>query len=395
MTEDILIRDLREAEAYIEQMHPEGKWSRETELNVKRAVARVLEEQMNSQVDEYLAAIKAGGVDDRRNGSYRRHILTALGDIEVMVPRTRTFSPRLVVKAYARRTKDVDRAILACFVLGLSTRKVAEALLPMLGESVSASTVSRVAKVLDEAVSAFHNRPLSDRYRALLFDGVVLSRKTGAGAIKRPVLVALGILPNGHKEVIDYRLARSESQAEWEMFLSSLYSRGLTAQGVTLIGVDGGKGLLAALPLVYYDIPVQRCWAHKSRNITDKVRKADRQAVRDDLRRIYMAKSRPHAIKAARIFADRWNDIYPKAVRSLRNDLDDLLTFFLFSDPTWRKLTRTTNAIERRFREVKRRTRPMGVFSDRTSIDRILFAVFAYENKNQNIPTLFSMTQNS
>ena len=84
-----------------------------------------------------------------------------------------------------------------------------------------------------------------------------------------------------------------------------------------------------------------------------------------------------------------------KAVRCLKVDLDDLLTFFTFKDPSWWKAIRTTNAIERRFREVRRRTRPMGVFSDRTSIDRILYAVFSYENRQQKISTPFLVTQNS
>ena len=101
--------------------------------------------------------------------------------------------------------------ILSCFVLGLSTRKVAQALLPVLGEPISATVVSRVAKSLDGAVEAFHRRPLKKKYRFLVFDGVVLKRRSGAGAIKRVVLVALGITPEGKKEVIDFLIAPGES----------------------------------------------------------------------------------------------------------------------------------------------------------------------------------------
>ena len=102
--------------------------------------------------------------------------------------------------------------ILACFLLGLSTRKVAIALLPILGRPVSPATVSAVAKQLDAAVAAFHRRPLKDIYSVLVLDGVVLRRKTGAGALARPVLVALGLRPDG-KEVINFRLASAESAA--------------------------------------------------------------------------------------------------------------------------------------------------------------------------------------
>jgi transposase-like protein len=99
------------------------------------------------------------------------------------------------------------------------------------------------------------------------------------------------------------------------------------------------------------------------------------------------------AKSAARKFADRWEQTYPQAVACLRNDLDDLLTCFRYKTLEERKAVRTTNAIERRFVEVRRRTRPMGVFSDRTSMERILFAVFIHENYKQKVSTPFLLTQ--
>ena len=165
-----------------------------------------------------------------------------------------------MLKSYTRRAPEIDRVILAGFVLGLSTRKVGEVLLPLLGRPISAATVSRVAKTLDAAVAAFHGRPLANHYKALMLDGVVLARKTGAGALKRPVLVALGITHDGKKEIIDFHLAASESAAEWERFLTDLYRRGLTGEGLEVICADGGQGLIAALPVVYPTIPLQRCW---------------------------------------------------------------------------------------------------------------------------------------
>ena len=129
---------------------------------------------------------------DRRNGYYQRHLLTELGDIELNVPRTRRYSPVEVIRAYARRTPEIDRVILSAFVLGLSTRKVGETLLAILGRPISAETVSQVAKTFDVAVAVFHRRPLQNRYQVLMLDGVVLGRKT------------------------DFRLAGTESAAEWE-----------------------------------------------------------------------------------------------------------------------------------------------------------------------------------
>ena len=139
--------------------------------------------------------------------------------------------------------------------------------------------------------------------------------------------------------------------------------------------------------------PVQRCWAHKIRNVLNKVKKTDQPPVKASLHAIMNAPHLPKARSLARRFAQRWEPSYPAAVQSLRCDLDDLLTCFRYPTPEKRKAVRTTNAIERRFRKVRRRTRPMGVFQDRTSMDRILFAVFAHENNAQGVPTLFSLTQ--
>ena len=392
MPQTATIKSLPEAFEVVKAMQTDGlDWGEGYRPLGRRALAEIIEGRMAEDVDRWLDNLDGAAASDRRNGAYRRNLLSELGDIELKVPRTRR--PVSVIRSYARRAPEIDRVILAGFVLGLSTRKVGETLLSLLGRPIAPTTVSRVTKTLDAAVEAFHRRPFS--YKALMFDGVVLSRKTGAGALKRPVLVVLGLRPDGRKEIVDYRLARAESAAEWERFLDDLYARGLTGEGLEMICVDGGQGLLAALPTAYHGIPVQRCWAHKIRNVLDKVRKADQDAVKQDLHAVMNADNHTEARSAARRFADRWEDAYPKAVACLRDDLDDLLTCFRYKDPDQRRQVRTTNAIERRFREVRRRTRPMGAFQDRTSMDRILFAIFIHENKQQGISTLFPLTHKS
>jgi transposase-like protein len=148
----------------------------------------------------------AEGAQDRRNGTYVRHVLTELGDVVVSVPRTRRYIPSEVLTAYARRTQEVDRLILACFLLGLSTRK---ALCTILGEKVSPATVSRVSRTLDER--SRHSIGGRSRTRTVLWYSTA---STGMGPSRRPVLVVPGIRHDGRKEVFDFRLAASESGAE-------------------------------------------------------------------------------------------------------------------------------------------------------------------------------------
>ncbi len=206
---------------------------------------------MSNAVDAYLEQMRLRGLSDRHNGYYFRHLLTELGDLELAVPRSRTFRAKAVLKRFARRTFPVERLIMLAFIFGLSTRKVGQALLPILGERVSPTTVSRIAKRLDAAVAAYHRRKLADHYQVLILDGLVVKRKTGVGTQKRTILVVLGIRLDGKKEITDFVQVTSEKQVHWESFLNALYRRGLKGENLKLIIKDGGKGLIAALPLVY------------------------------------------------------------------------------------------------------------------------------------------------
>lgn len=377
-------------QAFKEIKHMQGdSWEGDYRPAARDALKHILESRMENAVDAYLEQKRAEGLSDRKNGSYPRHLLTELGDLLLSIPRSRTFSARLLLRGFARRALPIERLILQCFLYGLSTRKVGQALLSILGERVSHGTVSQIGKQLDQAVEAYHQRALSDAYEVLLLDGVVMKQRTGLGVQRRSVLVALGMKADGKKEVIDFRQVQGESQGNWEAFLNDLYRRGLEGRTLKLIVVDGGKGLLAALALVYGQVPIQRCWAHKSRNVLNYVKRHDQKKVKADLERISHARSLREAQKAAQRFKARWQAAYPKAVKCLEQDLPELLTFLQVKVSLPHSTLRTTNAIERRFREIRRRTRPMGTFSDRTSMDRIMFSVFTYENLKQGTSTPF------
>ena len=388
MERQSVIKNLPEALQVVKEMKlASDEWTGEYRDAARSTIATVLKKQMEQQVAGHLSWAYQRGIPDRRNGSYVRHVLTELGNVMLTIPRTRRFIPRGVLAAYARRVREIDHVILACFLLGLSTRKVGVALLSLLGERISPQTVSRVATTLNAAVRAFHRRRITGSFRALILDGISIKRKTGAGTLTRPVLVAVGIRPDGKKEVIDFSLAKAESGAAWRAFLADLINRGLREPEV--ICADGGEGLISILPEVFPHVPLQRCWAHKMRNILDTVPRKKQEAVKRGLQKIYRADTLRAAQAAATHWVRSWVEQYP----SLTNDLEELLTCFQFDDPDFRKAIRTTNAIERRFREVRRRTRPMGVFSNRTSIERILYAVFMYENINQGVYPCFVLTQ--
>jgi transposase-like protein len=362
------------------------EWEGDFKPMARQALKELLEKRLAEEMTEHLGLARYEHAEDRhdyRNGHYIRHLLTEMGDLEVLVPRSRKGKfPTKLFERYARRCRSVDRVLLACFCLGLSTRKAASVLAPVLGEKVSASTISRIARALDQEVSRYHSRDLEDRYRYLFFDGVVLKSKGALKVQKKILLCAFGITVQGRHEMIDFYPAASESAACWEAFLRDLYQRGLKAKPCALIATDGGAGLHQALQIVYPNTLLQRCWAHKARNVLDRVKKKDQPAVKRALARISHAANRREAAEAYWRFSSRWRKPYPRAVACLKKDFDDLLSFFEIKDSSlWSRL-RTTNLIERAFREVKRRTRPMGVMAHTQSVQRIVYAVFHHLNEN-------------
>jgi transposase-like protein len=212
------------------------------------------------------------------------------------------------------------------------------------------------------------------------------------GAQRVLLLVAYGIRPNGQRQLLGFIRARGESQAAWEGALQSLYRRRLLGRHLQLIISDGCAGLAAAVETVYPGVPHQRCWVHKMRNITDVVGRRDHDQVKPDAQKIYQAPSLAEVRQAFRNFQRRWQSAYPKVVKSLEKDLPELLNFHAFPQPLWKKL-RTTNAIERCFVEVRRRTRPMVVFTNVQSVDRIIYAIFHRFNEDWRTHTLELFTQ--
>jgi putative transposase len=362
------------------------EWEGDFKPMARQALKQLLEKRLEEEMAEYLGLSRYEHAPDRhdyRNGHYVRHLLSEMGDIELLVPRRRKGKfPTKLFARYARRCRSVDKVLLACFCLGLSTRKAASVLAPVLGEKVSASTISRIARELDQQVKLYHGRELGDRYQYLFFDGVVLKSKGVIKVQKKILLCAFGITMEGCHEMIDFYPAASESGACWEAFLRDLYQRGLKGSPCELIATDGGTGLHQALQIVYPKIGLQRCWAHKARNVLDKVKKSDQAQVKKALNRISHARTHREATQAYWQLAARWRKTYPRAVTCLEKDIDQLLSFFQINKPElWSRL-RTTNLIERAFREVRRRTRPMGVMAHTQSLQRIVFAVFHHLNKN-------------
>jgi len=360
------------------------------------ALKHLLQGALEEELVEQLAASRYRRTEVRRgyrNGCYERDLVTQLGVISgIRVPRARGRVERQVFRRYQRRQGVIDALIREMFLAGISTRRVGQVLSVLLGEPVSAQTVSRLARSLDQEVARFHEAPLTDDVRYLLLDGVSMRVKGAAGVKRRLVLCAYGITVSGQRRLLAFRLAQSESAQAWEAFLHQLRERGLAGRRLKLIVTDGCPGLHQALETVYPYVPRQRCWVHKLRNVANLLKRSQQQECLAGARAIYLAATRREAVRAYWAWAQRWREEAPKAVACLERDLEELLNVLACPEAHRRKV-RTTNAIERAFREVRRRTRPMSCFTNSASCERIIYAVISHLNKSWEGKMLPEFTQ--
>jgi putative transposase len=370
-----------------------GDLKLETKEYLKMLIQNILREEQTN----YLAAARYErdeGRVDFRNGYYARDIESSLGLIkDIKVPRNRITSyESILFKKYKRKEVSLVQLIKDAFLSGLSTRKVGDVLENILGYKISAQTVSNIAKSLDGAVRAYHTKNIEDRYAYLFLDGITLKIKSLSNRNKKVILVAYGITSGGIKEIVSFRIASSESELEWYMFVDSLYRRGLAGKNLNLAVIDGSRALALAVGTVYPFCPVQRCWVHKLRNVSQKLPKKDAESCLNGAKKIYQAASRQDASAIYKSWVATYSDKYPKAVACLARDIDSLLTFFYFPEAIRIKI-RTTNIIERSFREVRRRVRPIGCFENDSSVNRIIFGVISGLNKNWEGKPLKEITQ--
>ena len=330
---------------------------------------------------------------DYRNGYYERDFVTVLGTLRLRIARTRgqSFLPT-GLEEFQRRAPEVSLLIREAFLRGISTRQVGRVVAIVTGETVSAQTVSKLTRDLDEAVHQFHQAPLSDDWAYLYLDGVNLKVRRESGRKSVQMLVAYGVRRDGRRELLSFMRSQGESKDAWEGLLNDLYRRGLRGQNLLLIITDGCPGLAGAIQTVYPRALHQRCWVHKMRNIRDKGRVRDRDELKKMAQAIYQAADRKAARTAFRRFKLRWQTEYPTMVKQLEKDLPDLLSFFSFPQHLWKQL-RTTNIIERCFVEVRRRTRPMVCFVNVKSVDRIIYSIFYRFNLEWKTRTLEVFTQ--
>ena len=349
----------------------------------REVIETVLEEELT-------AALGSGSYersDDRRgyrNGVQVRMMTAAGGSREVRIPRGRLIDNEgttsefrsEILPRYARRTKEVDEAILGVYLAGANSRRIRKSLEPLLGSAnLSKSAVSRVVGRLKALFEAWSYRDLSaECYAVLYLDGFHLKIRVARRVVSVPVLAVLGVAEDGTKVLISLRVAASEAASQWSGVLIDLQKRGLMAP--RLIVADGHAGLHKAID-AWSGVRVQRCTKHKLANLDEHCPAHARPEMRRDYKGIVKAADGIAARKAYDAFVAKWSKLCPAVARSLEEAGHELLTFYEFPKAMWRSL-RTTNPLENLNREFRRRTKTQASFSQETSAVTLLYGLVAF-----------------
>jgi putative transposase len=338
--------------------------------------ATILNAAMLAERAHYLGAARYERTAERRghaNGFKPKTMQTRLGELTFAVPQVREggFYPQALEKGL-RSERALTLAMAEMYVQGISTRKVTAILEKLCGTQVSSTQVSHATAQLDAVLEAWRRRPLGE-CRYLILDARYEKVRVDGQVRDVAVLIAIGIDPAGKRSVLGVSVSLSEAEVHWREFLSGLVTRGL--RGVRLITSDAHEGLAAARRAVFGGVPFQRCQFHLQQNAQAYVPKQELKAeVAADIRAIFNAPDKAEAIVLLGKAVAKYEKLAPKLARWLEENIPEGLTVFGL-EPAHQRLLRTTNGLERLNKEVKRRTRVVGIFPNEASCLRLVSAI--------------------
>jgi len=341
----------------------------DVEARVRQGVKAVLEEVLEEEMTEHLEAGYRELTPTRRgerNGHYQRNLVTPAGKIERLeVPRDREGEfVTEVFERYKRMTGDVEEAVLEMYLSGISVRKIAGVTDALSKVRIGKDAVSRIARRLEVEQKEWRGRSLEKGYPYLYLDATYLKVRWGARVSSMALLTCVGVEEEGFREVLAVEVAGTEKGAAYASLLRGLIDRGLS--GVRLVVSDDHEGIKAAVAGELPGAEWQRCVVHFERNVLSSVPASEMSEVAEDLKAIFKVRRKKTARALAEEFVELYGGSFPKAISVFEAGIGDALTYLSFPGSHHAKL-RTTNMLERLFKEVKRRTRVVGVFPNEVS----------------------------
>ena len=361
------------------QLNEESVKSELKEL-VRNSVEETLNELLNKEAEELTSAAKYERTEARqgyRSGHYSRKLTTTSGEVRLEVPKLKGVSfETAIIERYRRRESSVEEALIEMYLAGVSVRRVEDISEALWGSRVSASTISDLNQKAYVHIEEWRNRKLSGKYPYVYVDGIYLKRNWGGEFENVSILVAIGVDEDGYREIIGAAEGMKEDAESWKSFLVWLKERGL--DGVKLIVGDKCLGMCNAFAEVFPEAKYQRCTVHFYRNIFSVTPRKHMREVTRMLKAIHAQESKEAARKKACDVVEKLRSMrLNEAAKKVEDGIEETLTYMDFPSQHWLKI-RTNNVIERMNREIRRRTRVVGTFSDGKSALMLVCAILRY-----------------
>ena len=347
----------------------------------RKLLQRTLNDILKVESQEQLQAAPYERSDSRldsRNGLRDRELKTRIGRITLAVPRHRNVPFKtLIFDNYSRSEAALVTAMAEMVVNGVSTRKVSRVIESLCGTSVSKSSVSEICKNLDKEVESFRNRPLEGRYPFLTVDATYFRVRENNRVISKALMIAYGTNEQGHREILGFAAYRNESKDTWQDFLKSLKKRGL--KGVIMITSDAHEGIIHAISEVFPTVPWQRCQFHFSKNVVDKTPKKYQTGIRAELQEMFACNTLKEARNKKDQIIQEYQDVAETAMSCLDEGFESAMTAMILP-LGMQRFFRTSNAVERLNKELKRRSQVIGIFPNEESLIRLMGSVLIEQN---------------
>jgi transposase-like protein len=353
---------------------------------IKAMFEWLTEEMMDSEMLEKIGADKYER-SPRRKGqragkrSKPRRWDTRLGSLSLWIPKPRKggYVPSFLERG-KRSEKALASVVMEAFICGVSTRKMEKVAQAFGVKDISAAQVSRLCEELDEKAEKFLNRELKDRYPYLFIDALYEKVREDGSVGNQAVILAIGVNESGEREILGLMIMPTEDEESWKIFLRFLIERGL--RGVKLVISDKHLGLKAAVEKIFNNgTQWQRCKVHTMRNILCRVGQKSKKEVANALKPIFTQANRVKAREEAQRVIKEFDKRFPEAMKTLEGSLDEVLTFYNFPQEHWKKIS-STNPLERLNREIRRRTRVVGVFPTKSSCRRLISMILVEQHED-------------
>ena len=351
--------------------------------DLKKALS---ERILNAELDEHLEGERSEGAANRRNGHSKKTVLTDTSQVTLSIPRDRagTFDPKLIAK-YQRRFPDFDEKIVSMYARGMSVREIRGHLEELYGIDVSPDLISAITDAVLEEVADWQNRPLDAVYPLVFLDAIRVKIRDEGFVRNKAIYIALGILPDGGKEILGLWIEQTEGAKFWLRVMNELKNRGVA--DILVAVVDGLKGFPEAINATFPQTVVQTCIVHLIRHSLEFVSWKDRKPVMPALRAIYRAKDADAGRQALEAFeTGSWGQKYPAIALSWRRNWEHIIPFFAFPESV-RRIIYTTNAIEALNSKLRRAVRTRGHFPNDEAAMNLLYLVLNHAAEEGKRPS--------